>query len=328
MRPTFFLALLGLATITSAGCTIFGDVCTTVGDIESTYGTDLGLDDDTIVCQVAWGDCTCISLSEECDGTMFVGDNAYECIEAWSEGSADDTATSDDTSDTAVDTGGDTSGDTADTATDTGSIPIDADGDGYDDTSDCDDTDASLNLNDADGDGYSTCTSDCDDAESTAYPGAEEVCEDSIDQDCDGADEECSTVRNMCWEGDGTIYSTLEFWVITYDADWNVMDNAYGSGSAAATATDANSICADVNLEEDWNMKVQIEGDEDGDGFGDTWFGTNTLCVADTYGDFDINSIAWGLTPLFYSQGHDPDAAITDACDEGVDTWLLGGYTL
>jgi len=44
-----------------------------------------------------------------------------------------------------------------------GSAPIDNDGDGYDSTIDCDDSDASLNLDDVDMDGASTCDGDCDD---------------------------------------------------------------------------------------------------------------------------------------------------------------------
>jgi hypothetical protein len=83
----------------------------------------------------------------------------------------------------------------------------DADNDGFDICSDCDDTNASItNITwyaDTDGDGfgdentalvnctqpgpeYTTVSGDCDDSSNTVYPGAEEICDNNIDDDCDG----------------------------------------------------------------------------------------------------------------------------------------------
>jgi hypothetical protein len=84
---------------------------------------------------------------------------------------------------------------------------FDADGDGYDDTVDCDDTNAAVNPgateiwydgidqnctpddeNDRDADGFDTADyggDDCDDTNAAIHPGAAEVC-DGVDQDCDG----------------------------------------------------------------------------------------------------------------------------------------------
>jgi hypothetical protein len=65
-----------------------------------------------------------------------------------------------------------------------GAGQIDADHDGVPLEDDCDDTDATLNLDDVDGDGSSTCDGDCDDSQVDIHPGANEVC-DGIDNDCD-----------------------------------------------------------------------------------------------------------------------------------------------
>ncbi len=94
------------------------------------------------------------------------------------------------------------------------------------DSSDCDDTDASLNpltvwYQDADGDGYGgsgwtqQCTqpsgyvsdsTDCNDGTTSANPGATEYC-DSIDNDCDGATDEANaadcTTYYYDYDGDG-----------------------------------------------------------------------------------------------------------------------------
>jgi|GEM_PF-729684 len=83
----------------------------------------------------------------------------------------------------------------------------DADNDGFDICTDCDDTNSAItNITwyaDTDGDGFgdentaqlnctppgpewTTSSGDCDDTSNTVYPGATEICDNNIDDDCDG----------------------------------------------------------------------------------------------------------------------------------------------
>ena len=113
----------------------------------------------------------------------------------------------------------------------------DMDGDGWDDTVDCDDSDPLLNLDDADGDGYSTCDGDCndfdpglnlDDLDGDGYSTCAGDCADNeaslnpFDGDGDGL----TSCDGDCDDADPSVGPALLYYADT-DAD------GYGGGSGS-----------------------------------------------------------------------------------------------
>ncbi|HHO53144.1 MAG TPA: hypothetical protein ENK18_20285 [Deltaproteobacteria bacterium] len=159
----------------------------------------------------------------------------------------------------------------------------DGDGDGDGVCSDCDDTDAALNVADADADGFSTCAADCDDADAGRYPGAIELA-DGIDQDCDGLVDEGTIWTDD--DGDGFA-----------EAGGDCDDTDAGVNPAAIEVCDGIDADCDGLIDDETDCY-----DDDGDGFSED--------------DGDCNDGDIAVSP---DATEDPANGIDDDCDGITD---------
>jgi len=177
----------------------------------------------------------------------------------------DDTSVGDDDDITAGDDDDTTAGDDDDT---TG--PVDADGDGWNEDEDCDDTDASLNLDDADGDTHTTCDGDCDDTDAALnLDDADGDGHDTCEGDCDDTDASLNLV-----DADGDGFDLCDGDCDDNDAELNLADaDADGQDTCSGDCDDANAdtyldapeLCDGIDNDCDGNSGDE-ESDTDGDG--------------------------------------------------------------
>ncbi len=127
---------------------------------------------------------------------------------------------------------------------------------------------------DADGDGYDTLT-DCDDTDPSIFPGADEYC-DGVDNDCDGDVDETGSVDVSFWyqdaDGDGyglATSSTIACYAPTgYVADSFDCDDSDAGINPGATEIPGDGIDQDCD-----GFDTSTFVDADGDGFGDIAYG-------------------------------------------------------
>ena len=139
---------------------------------------------------------------------------------------------------------------------------VDADGDGWDAASDCDDGNPSVNPGaaeacdsidndcdgsvdegfDSDGDGWTTCGGDCNDSNASFNPGVSEVC-DGFDDDCDGNVDE------------------------GYDGDFDGWTTCGGDCNDVNASINPGAVEACDGADNDCDGLVDEESDADGDGY-------------------------------------------------------------
>ena len=187
----------------------------------------------------------------------------------------------------------------------------DDDGDGWYDTTDCDDGDATINpgaaevpydgidqdcdgedLTDVDGDGFDGDADDCDDEDADVNPDAEEVWYDGVDQDCDGLSDYDQDLDGFddarfggmdCDDTDVAVNPAgSEVWYdgvdqdcdgwSDYDADFDGFDSAvYGGEDCDDTRAYVNPAAEEIPYD---GMDEDCDGEELWDVDGDGWEGT------------------------------------------------------
>ncbi|MED5372031.1 MAG: MopE-related protein [Myxococcota bacterium] len=184
----------------------------------------------------------------------------------------------------------------------------DDDGDGYFDTQDCDDADASINpgasevpydgidqdcdgadLTDVDGDGFDGDDDDCDDEDAEVNPDATEIWYDDTDQDCDGSSD--------------------------YDADLDLFDDQrYGGTDCDDSDPAVNPSAIEIWYDGvDQDCLADSDFDADKDSFeSDAWGGLDC---------FDQDPNIYPGAPEVPYDGRDQDCDNTDLTDVDQDGW-------
>ncbi len=183
---------------------------------------------------------------------------------------------------------------------------------------------------DADGDGFSD-TDDCDDADASASPDGAEVC-DGVDNDCDGEiDEDADDAQRWYTDADGDGYGDpLASQRVCAPAAGQVADSTDCDDAEATVYPGAQELCdgldndCDNSVDEDIDQTLTFYADADGDGYGDP--DTAVLGCSPTSGmvddstDCDDSDVLTnpGMAETWYD-GHDADCAGDNDYDADAD---------
>ena len=245
-----------------------------------------------------------------------------------------------------------------DKGSDTDNGPVDADGDGYDATEDCDDDNANVfpgapdswydgldadcagnDDYDADGDGVRSSDyggADCDDSDPDISPTATEVWYDGVDQDCRGDDDYDADVDGFqsaehvdggldCDDSDPDIWpGAVDTWYDGVDSncdgasDYDADEDGYDADAYGGTDCDDADAAVHPDADEVWYDGI----DEDCDGASD-YDADGDGWDSDDYGGTDCQDDdpdAWAGADE-QIDGHDTD------CDGKADDFAVGeGY--
>lgn len=178
------------------------------------------------------------------------------------------------------------------------------------------DTAPPKSLVDADGDGHDSST-DCDDADAEVHPGATELPGDGVDQDCDGAELCYEDADDDGWLSDeaGTVTSSDLDCDDAYEGtdddgagDCNDDDPAVNPAATDVTGDGVDSNCDDIE-------QCMYDADEDG------WLELYSSAIISVDEDCDDEYEAYNTAPLGDCEPYDAsiNPGADEICGDGID---------